>query len=69
MTIQPIWTQQYDKLPLAVYETNEAGGMGATEDMSLILWTALAERGEANLILVTGNSTYVSAYLEANRGH
>ena len=56
MTTQPIWTRQYDKLPVAVYETNEAMGKAAALDMSVILQRALAERGEANLILATGNS-------------
>ncbi|MEO8611362.1 MAG: glucosamine-6-phosphate deaminase [Chloroflexota bacterium] len=56
MTIQPIWTRQYDQLPVAVYENNEALGRAAAHDMSAILQAALAERGEANLILATGNS-------------
>lgn len=56
MSIQPIWTRQFDKLPVAVYESNEALGIAAAHDMSLILQQALAERGEANLILATGNS-------------
>jgi len=27
MTVQPVWTRQYDKLPVAVYESNEALGI------------------------------------------
>jgi glucosamine-6-phosphate deaminase len=56
MTIQPIWTRHYDELPVAVYENNEAMGRAAALDASRILQAALVERGEANLILATGNS-------------
>jgi glucosamine-6-phosphate deaminase len=56
MAIQPIWTRQYDQLPVAMYDSNEAVGKAAADDMAAILRAALAERGEANLILATGNS-------------
>jgi glucosamine-6-phosphate deaminase len=41
---------------VAVYDTNEALGRAAAQDMAAILRQTLAERGEANLILATGNS-------------
>ncbi|MBZ0287172.1 MAG: glucosamine-6-phosphate deaminase [Anaerolineae bacterium] len=56
MTIQPLWTRQYDQLPVSVYESNAAMAEAAAHDMCALLQSALSERGEANLILATGNS-------------
>lgn len=56
MTIQPIWARQYNQLPVVMYDSNEALGKAVADDMVAILRAVLAERGEANLILATGNS-------------
>jgi glucosamine-6-phosphate deaminase len=53
---QPLATYQYDALPVAVYESNEAMGRAAALAARVIIQEALAARGHANIILATGNS-------------
>ncbi len=62
---QPIKTAQYDRLPVAIYESNEAMGRAAALDARTIIREAIAERGAANIILATGNSQLT--FLEALR--
>lgn len=66
MTTTPIRTLQVGSLPVRVYESEEALGRAAAADMADILNGAIAERGEANVILATGNSQL--AFLRALRG-
>ncbi len=47
---------QYDDLPVNVYDTNVELGEAAAHDLALILRHAVAEQGEAAVILATGNS-------------
>jgi glucosamine-6-phosphate deaminase len=54
--IQPQRILQVDRLPVRVYRTNEDMGQAAALDARRIINLALAERGEANIILATGNS-------------
>lgn len=49
-------TMQYDAMQVAIYETNDALGAAAADDLVHILNQAIAERGEASIILATGNS-------------
>jgi glucosamine-6-phosphate deaminase len=53
---QPQRMLQVDRLPVHVYSTNENMGKAAALDARRIVKLALAERGEANIILATGNS-------------
>ena len=60
------WTAHYDRLPVAVYDANEDLGAAAAGDLAAILARTIAERGEAAVILATGNSQL--AFLRALRG-
>lgn len=62
---QPKKTAQYDRLPVAIYESNEAMGRAAALDAREIITKAIAARGVANIILATGNSQLT--FLEALR--
>jgi glucosamine-6-phosphate deaminase len=53
---KPIRTMQVDKMPVLVFESNEALGTRAADDLAEILIQAIAEQGQASLILATGNS-------------
>lgn len=64
--IQPIKTTQYDQLPVAIYESNEALGRAAALDARRAINAAIAQKGEANIILATGNSQLT--FLQALRG-
>ena len=63
--IKPGQTIQYDQLPAAIYESNEALGQAAAVDAREIINQAIAEKGEAHIILATGNSQLT--FLEALR--
>ena len=54
--IKPISTAQYEQLPVAVYRSNEEMGQAAALVARERINEALAQRGEANVILATGNS-------------
>ena len=56
MKPKPVLTTIYDKLPVAVYETNQDMGLAAALDAREIINKAVAEKGGANIILATGNS-------------
>src|SRR5690348_3538983 len=57
---------QVDKMPAAVYESNAALGKAAAGDFAQIVIKAVMERGEAAVILATGNSQL--SFLEALPG-
>ncbi len=63
--IEPIKTDQYEELPVAVFESNEAMGRAAALDAGEIIKQAIAEKGRATIILSTGNSQLT--FLEALR--
>ena len=65
MSTTPIRTFTVDSLPVRVFESEEALGRAAAADMAAILAEAIAARGEANVILATGNSQL--AFLRALR--
>ena len=56
MRVEPIKTAVYDLLPVAVYENSEAMGLAAALNARGIIQKAIADKGEANIILATGNS-------------
>ncbi len=62
---QPLATGRVDKLPVVVFRTKEELGLAAAHDARAILIDAVDARGEANLILATGNSQL--AFLHALR--
>ncbi len=55
--------RQIDQMQVEIYETNEALGLAAAEDLARILQGAVAEQGRAAIILATGNSqlTFIEA--------
>jgi glucosamine-6-phosphate deaminase len=63
--IKPLKTTQYGQLPVAIYRSNQALGQAAALDAREIIARAIAEKGEANIILATGNSQLT--FLEALR--
>jgi len=65
MTPEPLRTFQVDDLPVRVYASEADLGRAAAADMAATLRAAIAERGEANVILATGNSQL--AFLRALR--
>jgi glucosamine-6-phosphate deaminase len=65
MIPEPIRTSQVEGLPVRVYESEAAMGRAAAADMAALLRDAIAARGEANVILATGNSQL--AFLRALR--
>ncbi len=64
--IKPIKNSQYEQLPVAVYNSNEEMGRAAALDARDIINKAIADNGQANVILATGNSQLT--FLEALRG-
>jgi glucosamine-6-phosphate deaminase len=53
---EPVRRLQVDRLPVEVYGSREAMGAAAAAVARDVLVQAIKERGEANLILATGNS-------------
>src|SRR3712207_2882885 len=58
-------TMQYDQLQVTIYDSNQELGAAAAGDLAQILKAAIAERGEASIILATGNSQL--AFMQALR--
>ena len=56
MAVQPIRTLHIDQVPVLIFESNQALGARAADDLAEVLIQAIAERGLASLILATGNS-------------
>jgi glucosamine-6-phosphate deaminase len=51
-----ITTLKYDQAPVNIFDSNEVLGAAAADDLARILQAAIAERGEAAIIVATGNS-------------
>lgn len=66
---EPIRTERYGNLPVEVYATNEELGQAAAERARAAIEKAIANRGQARIILATGNSqlTFLHA-LRAMKG-
>jgi glucosamine-6-phosphate deaminase len=56
MTVEPIRKLHIDQMPVLIFESNEALGARAADDLAEILSRTLAERDLASIILATGNS-------------
>lgn len=65
MSNPPTESFHVEQLPVRIYASEADLGAAAAADMSAILRAAIAERGEANVILATGNSQL--AFLRALR--
>lgn len=57
MEFEPIVELRYGSLPTAIYENNENMGRAAAHAARALLLDAIEQRGNANIILATGNST------------
>ena len=66
--MKPIHETTIDQLPITIYQTNAELGAAAADEASGIITRALRERGEANIILATGNSqlTFLTALRETS---
>ena len=56
MTEGMVYQTRFEQLPVSVFATNSALGAAAADEASQVLKAAVTERGEANVILATGNS-------------
>ena len=65
MTVEPIRTMTIDRMPVQIYDTNQALGARAAADLAAIIAQAVGARGLASLILATGNSQL--SFIEALR--
>ena len=59
----PIFETKIDDLPISIYPTNEAMGMAAAGEAATVMQAAIETRGQANIIIATGNSQLT--FLEA----
>jgi glucosamine-6-phosphate deaminase len=57
--------RQYDKMEVGIYDSKAAAGRAAAGDLAEILQRAIAEQGEAAIIVATGNSQLT--FMEALR--
>jgi glucosamine-6-phosphate deaminase len=64
--VEPIKTAQYEQLPVAIFRSNEEMGQAAALDAREIINGAIEDKGEANIILATGNSQLT--FLQTLRG-
>lgn len=55
-TNQPIKMLQIDQLPIEIYASNESMGHAAALEAQAIISSTIQEKGNANIILATGNS-------------
>lgn len=56
MSAEPVWAGQVDRMPVLVFESNQALGQRAADDLSQILSDVVARQGQASVIFATGNS-------------
>ncbi len=63
MDTVPVKERMYDALRVSVFQSNEALGVAAAQEAGEIIRQAVSARGEANIILATGNSqlTFLAA--------
>lgn len=66
MTTNQILSTTIDALPIRVFKTNAEVGQAAAADAAVFLQQTIQERGQANVILATGNSQLT--FLESLRG-
>ena len=56
MTVVPLHEKTFGGLPTRVYSTNDELGQAAATEAAELISKAIGERGEANIIIATGNS-------------
>jgi len=63
MDIQPLYNLQFDRLPVSVYHSKQELGQAAAKESVGIIDQAIRAKGEANIIIATGNSqlTFLAA--------
>ena len=63
MATHSLYETWVDELPISIYPTNEALGAAAAEAAAEIIQRVVEQKGEANLIVATGNSqlTFLAA--------
>jgi len=54
--MEPLKAFVCDKMQVGIYDSNDALGVAAADDLAEILREAVAERGETSIIVATGNS-------------
>jgi glucosamine-6-phosphate deaminase len=54
--MKPIRTLSYDQMQVNIYESNDEMGAAAADDLRQVLGAAIAECGEAAIVVATGNS-------------
>ena len=54
--MRPINTRQYGRMPVEIYDSNQAMGSAAARDLAEILRRTVAQQQLASLIVATGNS-------------
>ncbi len=69
MRPKPIFETKVEELPVSIYKSNQEMGQAAAADAVEVIRQAIAEKGEANIIIATGNSqlTFLAA-LKAAKG-
>jgi len=67
--VTAVKTVHYDKMQVNIYESSEALGTAAAEDLAAILGSTIAKRGEGAIIVATGNSQlFFMKALQAKQG-
>jgi len=63
MDIRPLHELQIEQLPISVYRTNQELGQAAAKEAATIIQQGIRARGEANIVIATGNSqlTFLTA--------
>lgn len=56
MSVEPIRATKAEQMPVMIFESNDALGARAADDLAEILMQAVAKDGQASVILATGNS-------------
>ena len=66
MTPIPIFENKFEDLQTSIYQTNEDLGTAAAQEATNILKMVIRQKGEANVILATGNSqlTFLKALIK-----
>lgn len=65
MVTEPTRTLRVDQVPIMIFESNGALGARAAQDLTRIIAQAIADHGQASLVLATGNSQL--SFMEALR--
>jgi 6-phosphogluconolactonase/glucosamine-6-phosphate isomerase/deaminase len=69
ISMTAVKTVRYDEMQVNIYESSEALGTAAAEDLAEILCSTIAECGEGAIIVATGNSQlFLMKALQAKRG-